>query len=62
MGLKLLAVVSRVVQGSIMVIWCHFSKMFLTEVMVKNEGIELECYYYRVRLGQVYDVQKWIYF
>ena len=66
MGLKWLVVVSRVVQGSILVIWCHFYKMskmsFLMEVMARNEGIELECYYYRVRLGQVYDAQKWIYF
>ena len=35
---------------------------FLTEVIARDEGIKLECYYYRVRLGQVYDVQNWIYF
>ena len=65
-GLKQLVVVSRVVQGSILVIWCHYHEMtkmsILTEVMTCHEGIKLGCFYYRVRLGQVYEVPKWIYF
>ena len=32
------------------------------EVMVRDEGIKLESFHYRVQLGQAYDLQKWIYF
>ena len=30
--------------------------------MVWGEGIELGSFYDRVCLGQVYEIQKWIYF
>ena len=36
--------------------------MFLTELIVWGERIELGSFYDRVCLGQVYEIQKWIYF
>ena len=57
---------SRVVLGSILVIWCHFHKMtkmlILMELMTCQERIKLGCCYYMVKLGQVCEVPKWIYF
>ena len=35
---------------------------FLAELMVWGEGIELGSFYDRACLGQVYEIQKWIYF
>ena len=34
----------------------------LTELMVCHEGIEIERLYYVVRMGQVYEIPKWVYF
>ena len=35
---------------------------FLTELVVKGEGIELGSFYNTVYLGQIYGIPKWIYF